>query len=62
MKFNLSFDQGEIRLVLSENLALPEDRLAYLKSPSAPEAFALLPQIEAQVRQFLSGFVVARDG
>ena len=61
MKFDVRFTEGEIRLTLTESLALPEGHQAYLESPSAPESFDLLPQIESRVRQFLNGFVERSD-
>lgn len=61
MKYDLSLTAGEMQVTLTESLTLPEGRSPLLESPDAQEAFALLPQIESLVQQFLSGFAVPRD-
>ncbi len=58
MKFDLCLAKDEIRVTLTESLALPEGQSPRLGSPDGPAATDLLPQIESLVRQFLSGYVV----
>ena len=59
MKYEVVFPRGEIRLILTESLKLSEGQSANLESAYDRAAFALLPQIQSLVRQFLSGFVEA---
>jgi hypothetical protein len=61
MKFNLVMERGEIRVTLTESLALPEASEPLLESLAAQESFDLLPQIESLVKRFLAGFEASRD-
>ena len=62
MKFDVCFATDEIRVTLTESLALPEGHSPHLGSPGAPCGFDLLPQIESLVRQFLDGFASVCPG
>ncbi len=62
MRFSLEVNPGEVRVMLTESLALPEGQSVLLESCAAQEAYRLLPQIESLVRQFLSGFEGVLDG
>lgn len=62
MKFELCFAKDEIRVTLTESLKLPEGQRPQFGSPGVPAAPDLLPQIEALVLEYLSGYVVDRDG
>lgn len=62
MKFDVQFGPNEIRLALSESLALPEGRLLRRESPPVPAGVDILQQIEALARQFLEQSVMDRGG
>ena len=61
MKYDLTFTDAEVRVTLTESLALPEGRSLHLGRSGAPSRFDLLPQIQALVREFLSGFVAPEE-
>ena len=62
MKFEITFGQDEIRLMLWESLNLSEATLEPPELPRGPSDVDLLQQIEGQARQFLQKLVADRGG
>jgi len=63
MQYDIAFtNDDDVRVTLMESLKLSEGQLPHLGRPDAPSRFDLLPEMQALVREFLSGFVADRDG